>query len=117
VSTTPIKVLFIPVSTNSGVGEYLRSLVIAEHLQQKYLNAEMHFILNENASYSKDCPFKTHLCNSSATKRQPADTVPPYRPAAFHGPVQQQVLLTLYNFQQPATTRRYLPPRLFVRRM
>jgi len=67
----PIKILFIPVSSTSGVGEYLRSTIIAEHLQQQYPTAEINFILNKNACYAQECQFTTHLCNSSGTKNTP----------------------------------------------
>jgi spore coat polysaccharide biosynthesis predicted glycosyltransferase SpsG len=61
-------VLFIPVSSTSGIGEYSRSLVIAEELNQQYPNINIHFLLNKHAKCSQSCPFETHLSEGSATK-------------------------------------------------
>ena len=62
------KILFIPVSSLSGSGEYYRSLILAEEFKRQYPTAEIHFILNQYVSYAKDCPFPTHFSEHSATK-------------------------------------------------
>jgi spore coat polysaccharide biosynthesis predicted glycosyltransferase SpsG len=61
-------ILFIPVSSLSGIGEYMRSLIIANAIQAKYPAADIHFLLNHEVSYQKNCPYKVHLSNGSATK-------------------------------------------------
>lgn len=64
----PNTVIFIPVSTPSGIGEYMRSLIIAKALLQHSPDTSIHFILNEQVSYIKDCPFQVHTCIGSPTK-------------------------------------------------
>jgi len=64
-------ILFIPVSSTKGVGEYTRSAILAETIQQQIENAEIHFILNKHAQYAHSCPFNVHLSNHSATKDTP----------------------------------------------
>jgi hypothetical protein len=64
----PNCVLFIPVSSPSGIGEYMRSLVIANALQLRWPNVCIHFILSDKVNYTKDCPFTVHLCQNSPTK-------------------------------------------------
>jgi len=61
-------VLFIPVSSPSGIGEYMRSLIIAKALQRRWPNINIHFILNEQVSYFNDCPFTVHGTENSPTK-------------------------------------------------
>ena len=64
----PTCVLFIPVSSPSGIGEYMRSLIIAKALQCRWPNVKIHFILNEQVAYLKDCPYTVHTCKDSPTK-------------------------------------------------
>jgi len=64
----PSCVLFIPVSSPSGIGEYMRSLIIAKALKMRWPNVNIHFILSEKVSYTKDCPFTVHSCQDSPTK-------------------------------------------------
>lgn len=66
------KVLFIPVSSPQGIGEYMRSLVIAQALQAEYPEMDIQFILNKHAPTAASCPFRTHLLNNSATKEKAA---------------------------------------------
>ncbi|PKI12854.1 glycosyltransferase family 9 protein [Colwellia sp. 12G3] len=61
-------VLFIPVSSPSGIGEYMRSIIIAKTLQCRWPNVQIHFILNEQVAYLKDCPYTVHTCQDSPTK-------------------------------------------------
>lgn len=65
-------ILFIPVSSTQGIGEYSRSLIIAKRLHRNYPKASIHFILNKNAPYTKECPFKTYLSQGSPTKDTPS---------------------------------------------
>ncbi|WP_417762475.1 hypothetical protein [Shewanella sp.] len=59
------RVLFIPVSSPEGIGEYTRSLILAQRLAN---DADIHFILNRHASYSASCPFPMTLLDCSPTK-------------------------------------------------
>ncbi len=61
-------VLFIPVSSPSGIGEYMRSMIIAKALQVRWPNVQIHFLLNEQVAYLKECPYKVHTCQDSPTK-------------------------------------------------
>ena len=65
---SPNCVLFIPVSSPSGIGEYMRSLIIAKGLQLYWPNINIHFILSDRVSYAKDCPYSVHNCQDSPTK-------------------------------------------------
>ena len=62
------RLLFIPVSSISGIGEYNRSLIIAKAIKEKWPNCEIHFILNADVPYFSSCPFAVHPCQGSATK-------------------------------------------------
>ncbi|AQQ00387.1 MULTISPECIES: hypothetical protein [Pseudoalteromonas] len=63
------RLLFIPVSSPQGIGEYMRSLLLAQSLQIEFANSiDIHFILNKHTAYAKDCPFETTLLEHSATK-------------------------------------------------
>lgn len=61
-------ILFIPVSCPQGIGEYMRSLIIAQHLSTHYSNADIRFVLSKHAPYVNDCPYQTYTSKSSATK-------------------------------------------------
>ncbi|MCP4987832.1 MAG: hypothetical protein GY928_17795 [Colwellia sp.] len=64
----PSCVLFIPVSSPSGIGEYMRSLIIANALKLRWPNIRIHFVLSDQVSYAKGCPYTVHSCKGSATK-------------------------------------------------
>jgi hypothetical protein len=64
----PNSVLFIPVSSPSGIGEYMRSMIIAKALLLRWPNIKIDFILNEQVSYLNDCPYTVHTCVGSPTK-------------------------------------------------
>ncbi len=61
------RILFVPVSSPEGVGEYMRSLMIAQSLASQDRTLTIEFILSEKAPYAKDCPFPAHLCPDSPT--------------------------------------------------
>ena len=61
------KLLFVPVSSTKGIGEYMRSTIIATYFHQYNPNVEIHFILNEQVSYIENCQFNTHLVSKSPT--------------------------------------------------
>ncbi|MBM7071092.1 glycosyltransferase [Shewanella sp. 202IG2-18] len=60
--------LFIPVSSVEGIGEYMRSMILASKIKQRWPDAEIKFILNQHAQYANDCPYETVLLESSPTK-------------------------------------------------
>lgn len=62
------KILFIPVSSAEGIGEYMRSLILAEAIQKKWPSSEIQFVLSREAPYAKSCPYPTRLLNRSPTK-------------------------------------------------
>ncbi|MBL4817815.1 MAG: hypothetical protein JKY15_01105, partial [Deltaproteobacteria bacterium] len=64
-------ILFIPVSSTKGVGEYTRSIILAEALKAQIPDADIHFILNKHIDYGHTCPFNIHYSNHSATKDTP----------------------------------------------
>ena len=64
-------ILFIPVSSNKGIGEYMRSTILATAVQQAIPGADIHFILSTRVEYSNSCQFTTHLSHHSATKDTP----------------------------------------------
>jgi hypothetical protein len=65
----PIKsVLFIPVSSPSGIGEYMRSMIIANALKKQWPDVKIHFILNKQVNYFSSCPYTVHSCDNSPTK-------------------------------------------------
>ena len=64
----PNCILFIPVSSTSGIGEYMRSIIVAKALKARWPDIHIHFILNEQVSYLTDCPYTVHTCKDSPTK-------------------------------------------------
>jgi len=68
IATIPKRILFIPVSSPSGIGEYARSMIIAKALLDCWPKCEIHFILNNKVNYLADCPYHVHTCQGSATK-------------------------------------------------
>jgi len=51
-----------------GIGEYTRSLIIANAIKQLWPLADIHFILNAQVPYFSSCPYSVHGCIDSATK-------------------------------------------------
>lgn len=66
------KILFIPVSSPQGIGEYMRSLIIAQALQSRWPTLDIQFVLNKHAPSAASCPFVSHLLANSATKEKAA---------------------------------------------
>jgi len=62
------KIIFAPVSSAQGVGEYMRSLIIAKAVSRIWPQLEVQFIINRKAPYADEVPFPVHLINSSPTK-------------------------------------------------
>lgn len=61
-------ILFIPVSSTSGIGEYSRSLIIASAIKKKWPLSDIQFVLNVDVPYFSSCPYPVHPCQGSATK-------------------------------------------------
>ena len=59
--------LFVPVSGEFGMGEYARSLAIAQAAGRRWPQAEIHFVLSSQALYAKTLPFAATLLDSSPT--------------------------------------------------
>ncbi len=64
-------ILFIPVSSTKGIGEYTRSMILAETLLSENNNFDIHFIINKYVNYANDSPYKVHYSQHSATKDTP----------------------------------------------
>lgn len=67
-ATATRKVLFVPVSGTTGIGEYMRSSIIAEQLALRYPDWLLAFVLNKQAPYALACPYKSYLLDDSPTK-------------------------------------------------
>ncbi len=66
------RLLFIPVSGEKGVGEYYRSLTIAEGARRRWPHAAIHFIVSRSAGYASDVPFPSVQVEGSPTFNTPA---------------------------------------------
>ena len=80
--TVQNRFLFIPVSSVTGIGEYMRSLIFANEVHRQFPNAEIKFILNRHTKYAHSCPFSTELLDDSPTKcsKEVIDTIEDYMP-------------------------------------
>ena len=65
------RLLFVPVSGPTGMGEYFQSLAIAQAAQRRWPDAAIHFLLNRNAPYAASTPFEATLLPSSPTFHTP----------------------------------------------
>ncbi|MCG9697978.1 hypothetical protein [Shewanella sp. Isolate11] len=61
--------LFVPVSCEEGIGEYMRSTIIADAIIKHWPEAKVEFVLNSHTLYAKDCPYPAHLVDDTPTKR------------------------------------------------
>jgi hypothetical protein len=66
-----MRVLFVPVSAPRGFGEYARAREIAHAVQNRWPDAQLHFVLSAQAPYAADCPFPATLLPGSATLHTP----------------------------------------------
>ncbi|HEX3603530.1 MAG TPA: hypothetical protein VHU43_05520 [Steroidobacteraceae bacterium] len=57
----------MPVSGEFGMGEYARSLAIAQAASRRWPQAEVHFVLSRTAPYAATVPFAATLLDSSPT--------------------------------------------------
>jgi predicted glycosyltransferase len=59
--------LFVPVSGPFGMGEYARSLSIAQAAEKQWPHAQIHFLLSRQAPYAAAVPFPATWLDSSPT--------------------------------------------------
>jgi len=59
--------LFIPVSGRFGMGEYARSLAIADSVAARWPGGAVRFLLSRAAPYAARCPYPSTLLESSPT--------------------------------------------------
>jgi ADP-heptose:LPS heptosyltransferase len=64
--------IFLPVSGPKGVGEYIRSLTIAETFRSRWPEARIRFVINRQAPYADAVPFETEFMEGSPTCNTPA---------------------------------------------
>lgn len=62
------RVLFIPVSSPEGIGEYMRSLILARAIAAEWPDASIRFILNRHAPYTSSCPYPVLQLDASPTR-------------------------------------------------
>ncbi|MCL1056391.1 hypothetical protein L2729_00110 [Shewanella gelidimarina] len=76
------KFLFVPVSSAEGVGEYMRSLIVANEVKQRWPEADIQFILSRHAPYASTCPYPVALLDDTPTKNIKAvnDFISFYKP-------------------------------------
>ena len=77
------RILFVPVSGAFGMGEYARSLAIAQAARRRWPRAEIHFILSRQAPYAATVPFAATLLDASPTfhTRAVAGLIKEFRPS------------------------------------
>ncbi len=68
------RLLFVPVSGPTGMGEYFQSLAIAQAARRRWPDAAIHFLLNRQAPYAATTPFDATLLPSSPTFHTPEVT-------------------------------------------
>jgi hypothetical protein len=66
-ASRPPRLLFVPVSSPRGVGEYVRSLTIARAARARWPDVEIAFVVSSEAPYARDVPFVTHETPTSPT--------------------------------------------------
>lgn len=71
VTPSPPRILFVPVTSPRGSGEYARALSIATAVTRRFAGAVCHFALSEEAPYAQECPFPATWLPSSPTFHTP----------------------------------------------
>ena len=61
------RLLFVPVSTPGGAGEYYRALAIARGVARRWPDAAIHFIVNRNANYANSVPYPATQLDGTPT--------------------------------------------------
>ncbi|WP_394129182.1 hypothetical protein [Shewanella maritima] len=67
-ASAPMRVLFAPVSSAEGIGECMRSAIIADAIQACWPDADIRFLLNKAAPFAQTCAYQTHLLDETPTK-------------------------------------------------
>lgn len=62
-----MKILFIPVSSPKGIGEYMRSRILADAFAKHWPGSDIRFMLSKRAPYTQSCPYQTKLTDRSPT--------------------------------------------------
>lgn len=62
-----LKILFVPVSSPKGIGEYMRSTCLAKAIQARHPEADIRFVLSAQAEYHRQCSFPVKLTPKSPT--------------------------------------------------
>jgi len=62
-----MRILFIPVSSKKGIGEYMRSSILADAFLQEWPDADIRFILSKEAPYHQNCIYTTLITERSPT--------------------------------------------------
>ena len=65
------RLLFVPVSGPSGMGEYGRALAMAHAIKARVPQASVQFVLSREAPYAAEAPFPATLLSSSPTFHSP----------------------------------------------
>ena len=65
--SAPLRVLFVPVSGPSGMGEYARCLTLAGAVVARWPGAAIHFLLSAEAPYARSTPYPFTLLPGSPT--------------------------------------------------
>ena len=78
----PPRVLFVPVSGPSGMGEFARARGLAEAVAARWPQVEMRFLLHRDAPYAATCRFPTTLIPASPTlcDAEVIDAIRAFRP-------------------------------------
>lgn len=63
-----MNIVFVPVSGPRGVGEYMRSLILANALSVHAPHVRITFILSRQAPYISECPYTVCLVDASPTQ-------------------------------------------------
>lgn len=61
------RILFVPVSGAGGAGEFMRSLIVARALRERWPDAGIHFVVNAAAGYARDLEFPSTIIEGSPT--------------------------------------------------
>lgn len=67
VSSAAPRILMVPVSSASGVGEYMRCIILADALCARWPGLDVQFLLSRQAPVAASCPYPAHLLARSAT--------------------------------------------------
>lgn len=62
-----MKIMFVPVSSKQGIGEYMRSTILADTIQQNWPEAQIKFVLSKQAPYVESCEYEVLLTDKSPT--------------------------------------------------